>query len=374
MPHKNNHPLSFQRRAILEVGGMVAALGLGRSVLAQGFCRDGYGQARCPLSREAATAPIQPVFAPTGWKTTALESITFEMEDYKRETAFYMALLGWKLRSDDGNQAVLDIGDWGSVIFRKVTPDSYTVQPPEGRRVAVTSFAFVIDQWSAKRVASELEKRGLKPIAESRGKFESFFIKDPDGWNLQICNSFGLSHSRRTIANTRFAEPLPFGSTGWQTVWLDHISFRVSNYKESASFYSNLMGWTPSYDEGSQNELLIADVGDILVRGGNPFLSTPTAPRKALLDHISFGIAPWDVDDVRAALVSRGLSANTDTSSAHLGPEGKYVNDDIHQAAFQSYHTRSPNGFNLQISWMTKDKRLALATAVKPKVLLPSSD
>ena len=374
MSHENNHPASFQRRAIIKWGGMAATLGLGGSALAQGFCRDGYGQARCPLSHEVATAPIQPVFAATDWKTTALESISFEMEDYKREAAFYIALLGWKLRSDDGKQAVLDIGDWGSAVFRQVTRDTYTVQPLEGRRVAVWGFAFVIDQWNAKQVAAELEKRGLKPIAENRGKFESFFVKDPDGWDLQICNGYGLAHARRTMANAKLIEPLPFSWTGWQTVWLDHISFRVSNYKESASFYSNLMGWTPSYDEGSQNELLIGDVGDILVRGGNPFVSTPAAPRKAVLDHISFGISPWDVDGVRAALLARGLTASTDTSSAHLGPDGKYLNDDIHQAAFQSYHTKSPNGFNLQISWMTKDKRLALATAVKPKALLPSSD
>jgi catechol 2,3-dioxygenase-like lactoylglutathione lyase family enzyme len=353
---------------------MAAALGLGRSVWAQGLCRDGYGQSRCPLSREAATAPIQQVFAPTGWKTIALESITFEVEDYKKEAAFYIALLDWKLRSDDGKQAVLDIGDWGSAVFRQATRDTYTVQPPEGRRAAVSGFAFVIDQWNAKRVAAELEKRGLKAVPENRGKFESFFVKDPDGWDLQICNGFGLAHSRRTRMSARLTEPLPFSATGWQTVWLDHLSFRVSNYKESVSFYSNLMGWTPSYDEGSQNELMIGDVGDILVRGGNPFVSMPTVPRKAVLDHISFGISPWDVDAVRAALLSRGLTAFIDTSSAHLGPDGKYLNDDIHQAAFQSYHTRTPNGFNLQISWMTKDKRLALATAVKPKALLPSAD
>jgi catechol 2,3-dioxygenase-like lactoylglutathione lyase family enzyme len=349
---------------------LAVAIGLGRSALGQGFCRDGYGQGRCPLNREAATAPIEPVFASTDWKTTALESITFEMEDYKKEAAFYIALLGWKLRSDDGKQAVLDIGNWGSAIFR-AAEGNYTTKPPEGRRVVASSFAFVIDGWNAKHVAAELERRGLNPIADNNGKFESFHVKDPDGWGLQICNGYGLAHSRGTTTRAMLAAPLPFSPTGWQTVWLDHLSFRVSNYKESVSFYSNLMGWAPSYDEGSQNELMIGDTGDILVRGGNPFVSSPGSQRSALLDHISFGIAPWDVDSVRTALLSRGLPAHADTSSAHLGPDGKYVDDDIHQAAFQSYHTQTPNGFNLQISWMTKDKRLALANAIKPKALLP---
>jgi catechol 2,3-dioxygenase-like lactoylglutathione lyase family enzyme len=371
MRNAGDDPASSQRRAILQIAGL-AALGFGQSTFAQGLCRDGYGQGRCPLGREIATGSIPPVFAPTGWKTTAMESITFEMEDYRKEAAFYIALLGWKLRSDDGKQAVLDIGDWGSAVFRKAGPSKYSVAPPAGRKFVVASFAFVIDPWNAGQVAEELEKRGLNPVADNNGKFESFHVKDPDGWDLQICNGFGLFGSRRTAISIPLAEPLPFPPTGWQTVWLDHLSFHVSNYKKSASFYSNLMGWTPSYDEGSQNELLIGEVGDILVRGGNPFVSSAQTPGGAFLDHISFGISPWDVDGVRAALLSRGLNAAVDTSSAHLGPEGKYVKDDIHQAAFQSYHTETPNRFDLQISWMTKDKRLALATAVKPKALQPS--
>ena len=64
--------------------------------------------------------------------------------------------------------------------------------------------------------------------------------------------------------------PAPFEATGWKTVWLDHLSFGVTNYKASASFYCNLLGWTPTYDEGSQNECMIGDVGDAIIRGGNP--------------------------------------------------------------------------------------------------------
>jgi catechol 2,3-dioxygenase-like lactoylglutathione lyase family enzyme len=373
MSRQREEESTQSRRSMLrKLGGVAASLGIGTSAFAQGLCRDGYGQGRCILSREVATAPIQPVFAPTGWTTSALEHITFELQDYRKEAAFYIALLGWKLRSDDGQQAILDIGTWGSAVFRQTAPGNFSVKVPEGRRAAVTGFAFVIGDWNAKRVAAALEKRGLHPVADNKGTFESFHVKDPDGWDLQICNDHGLASSRRRPAVATLSEPLPFASTGWKTVWLDHLSFRVTNYKESTSFYSNLMGWTPDYDEGSQNELLIGDVGDILVRGGNPLAPapTPTPQRSALLDHISFGISPWDVDRVRAALELRGLKASVDTSSAHLGPDGRYVSDDIHQAAFQSYHTQTPNGFNLQISWMTKDKRLALATAVKPRALL----
>ena len=79
--------------------------------------------------------------------------------------------------------------------------------------------------------------------------------------------------------------------------------------------------------------------------------------RRARIDHISFGISPWDTDAVKAELEKRGLKAQIDTSPR----------DDIHVAAFKSYHTTTPNGFDLQISYVTHSNRLALPNAVKPK-------
>ncbi|HEY7169922.1 MAG TPA: VOC family protein, partial [Vicinamibacterales bacterium] len=170
-------------------------------------------------------------------------------------------------------------------------------------------------------------------------------------------------------ARAALSEAAPFAPTGWKTVWLDHLSFGVKNYKESASFYANLLGWTPTYDEGSQNEMLIGDVGDAIIRGGNPldpnFGKTPG--RDGRIDHISFGISPWDTDGVKAELETRGLRAQIDTSSRHQADDGTWVPDDIHTAAFKSYHTATPNGYNLQISYVTHDNRLALSNAVRPK-------
>lgn len=342
------------RRALLRAAlGAVAVSPLAPSVFAQGRCRDGYGTPSCPLSGDVATAPIPPPFASTGWKTIALDHLTFAMPDYQKEAAFYVALMGWTLRSDDGTQAVLDIGDWGSAVFR---------QAPAQRTAVVENFCFVIEPWDAKTVDAELRKRGLSPVAENgEGGFESFHVKDPDGWDLQLSNGSGLANARRTPANAKQGIPPPFEPTGWKTVWLDHLSYGVSNYKASAAFYQTLLGWGDTYDEGSQHELLIGDVGDIIIRGGNP--NNPnagrgaTAPRLGRIDHISFGITPWDTDGVKTALEQRNLRAQVDTSTR----------DDIHVAAFKSYHTTTPNGFNLQISYVTRDNRLALSNAVRPK-------
>jgi catechol 2,3-dioxygenase-like lactoylglutathione lyase family enzyme len=352
---------SISRRHLLQAAG-ISAVGAPLAAFAQGRCMTTFGSPACD------TSEIKPLFEPTGWKTIALETITFTVADHQKEAAFYVALMGWTLRSADANRAVLDIGPWGSVVFRQ--------KPTEGpAQASVESVSWVIDRWNAKTVEAALKQRGLSPVAEhGPNGFESFRVKDPDGWPVQICNDKGLTRARSAAGgdakSPKSSVPAPFASTGWKTVWLDHLSFNVTNYKASASFYMNLLGWAPTYDEGSQHELMIGDVGDIIVRGGNPLdPEFGKAPRRrgVGVDHISFGIAPWDTDGVKAELEKRGLRAQIDTSSRHRGPDGTWVADEIHSAQFKSYHTATPNGYNLQISYVTHDNRLALPNAVNPK-------
>src|SRR6266436_2748081 len=94
-----------------------------------------------------------------------------------------------------------------------------------------------------------------------------------------------------------------------------------------------MIGWKETYDEGSQNECLM---GEIIIRGGNPLdpkFGGGGGRSRLGIDHISFGIQPWDTDGVKAELEKRGLRAQIDTSTG----------DEIHVAAFKSYHTATPN-------------------------------
>jgi len=366
--------MSISRRQLLRTLGIasVTAPWLDASrTFAQGRCMTTFGAAECN------TSPIPPVFKPTGWTTTAFDQVTFQVADYRKEAAFYIALMGWTLRSDDGKQAVLDMGNWGTAVFRQAAPGAFDAASANSRRgpvkALVTSFGFAIDKWSAKTVEAELRARGLSPVADNDGKgFESFHVTDPDGFDLQIGNGQGHPKARKTPSTAQLSEAAPFAATGWKTVWLDHFSFNSADYKKSASFYRNLLGWGETYDEGSQHELMIGDAGDIIIRGGNSLVADggknsgrgSGGPR---IDHISFGIAPWDTDEVKAQLEKRGLKVTIDTSSRHKGPDGTWVPDEIHTAAFKSYHTDTPNGYNLQISYVTHDNRLALANAVDPK-------
>src|SRR5262249_44368867 len=100
--------------SMLALGGIVGP----PAASAQGRCMTTFGSPACN------TTDIAPVFAPTGWKTIALDQITFQVADYRKEAAFYIAAMGWTLRRDDRTQAVMDLGDWGTVIFRQMPTGS----------------------------------------------------------------------------------------------------------------------------------------------------------------------------------------------------------------------------------------------------------
>lgn len=353
------------------IAGLTALSALlvsGSIVSAQGRC--GGARAGTPA---CDTSAIKPPFEPTGWKTVALDHFSMQVADYKREAAYYSALMNWTLRRDDGTQAVLDIGDIGGVVIRggfQAPPPAPAPTPAPGdsaaagrggrgggaarapRRAVWDSFCWVITPWNARKVEAELVKRGLNPVADNDGTgFESFHVKDPDGFDVQISNDAHLKARKATKATAKHSVPAPFENTAWKTVWLDHISFEVTNYKETTAFYAALLGWRPTGDEGSQNETQIGDLGNIIIRGGNPLAPGFTSPatRRATMGHVSFGIAPWDTDPVKAELTKRGLSSRDDT-----GGKG-----DIHDPAalYKSYHTTTPDGYDLQISNATKANR-----------------
>src|SRR3954447_9662633 len=352
-----------RRQLLIALGAAVAVRPA--SAFAQGQC--GGARAGTP---ECDPTPAKVPFEATGWKTVLLDHLSCQVADYPKEAAFYAALMNWKIRSDDGKQAVLDIGDWGGLVLRggyQAPPSSPETEaaaaaaaargggrgaPRPPRNAVFDGFCWGIDPWDAKKVEAELRKRGLTPVADNRGKdFESFHVKDPDGFDLQISNG-SRRNRRQGPASGKTSAPAPFEATNWKTVWLDHISFEVSNYKETVAFYTALLGWKPGTDEGSQSQCEIGDVGDIIIRrggggnrGGAP-AATPAA-RRASMGHIAFGITPFDPDQVKTELEKRGLSDRVDT-----GGRG-----DIHTASYKSYHTTTPNGFDLQISATTKSNR-----------------
>jgi len=169
------------------------------------------------------------------------------------------------------------------------------------------------------------------------------------------------------LAQSAAQNPQP-AAAPWKTVWLDHISYAVSDHKRSADFYAGLMGWEIRRQNETQTNLNINGLGDIIIRNsrrpgtGNaasqpPGAAAPTPPDSTraaggeqrrprppltgVINHISWGVQPWDTDAVKAELVKRGLDPRPDMVGEN----------------FKSWHVFDPDGWDLQISNQTKESR-----------------
>ena len=109
-----------------------------------------------------------------GFKAVTVNHISYQVADYARTRDFYASLLGMKVSHDDGRQCYLSFGD----TF--LLPRNARNGGPAPR---VDHIAYTIETWDKNAVEAELKRRGLTPRPDTEN---SFHVKDPDGFDLQI--------------------------------------------------------------------------------------------------------------------------------------------------------------------------------------------
>lgn len=124
-----------------------------------------------------ATSTAQAADAP--FKIIAVNHISYQVADYKRTRDFYTDLFGLKATGDKGNQCDMPFGTQGGWLLPRNAREGTT--PPK-----VDHIAYTIADWDRNRVKAELDKRGLNPRQDTD---DSFHIKDPDGFDVQISGS-----------------------------------------------------------------------------------------------------------------------------------------------------------------------------------------
>lgn len=119
-------------------------------------------------------APAATAAQGTGFQAVAVNHISYMVADYTKTRDFYADLLGMKVSADTGKQCNMAFGET-FLLPRNIRGDR---KPPLVDHIAIT-----IDNWNKDKVEAELKRRGLDPRPDTEN---SFHIKDPDGYNLQI--------------------------------------------------------------------------------------------------------------------------------------------------------------------------------------------
>ncbi len=122
----------------------------------------------------AAPAAAQGMGGGHGFQAVAVNHISYQVADYARTRDFYADLLGMKVMADNGHQCDMAFGE--TFLLPRNARD-------KSKAPLVDHFAITIADWDKDKVGAELTRRGLNPRPDTD---DSFHIKDPDGYNLQI--------------------------------------------------------------------------------------------------------------------------------------------------------------------------------------------
>jgi catechol 2,3-dioxygenase-like lactoylglutathione lyase family enzyme len=113
-----------------------------------------------------------------GFRAVAVNHISYVVADYSKTRDFYADLLGMNVSHDDGKQCYMSFGDT-FLLPRNARTTGKTPQTAP----LVNHIAYTIDNWDKNAVEAELRRRGFEPRPDTE---DSFHIKDPDGFDLQI--------------------------------------------------------------------------------------------------------------------------------------------------------------------------------------------
>jgi len=122
----------------------------------------------------AGAAAPAPAGEGKGFQAVTVNHISYQVADYAKTRDFYADLLGMKVSHDDGKQCYMSFGN--------------TFLLPRNARQGVTAprvdhIAYTIETWDKDAVETELKRRGLSLRPDTE---DSFHVKDPDGFDLQI--------------------------------------------------------------------------------------------------------------------------------------------------------------------------------------------
>jgi catechol 2,3-dioxygenase-like lactoylglutathione lyase family enzyme len=135
-------------------------------------------QSLAVVAAAGSAAGVAPASAANAkaFKAVAVNHISYQVNDYAKTRDFYADLLGMKVVKDTGTQCNLIIGDTNTWVIPRNAPQGST--PPR-----IDHIAYTIENWDKNAVKAELERRGLNPRPDTE---DSFHIKDPNGFDLQI--------------------------------------------------------------------------------------------------------------------------------------------------------------------------------------------
>lgn len=275
----------------------------------------------------------------TQLKARALNHFTISVADPKRTIDFYQGLFGMPVQARQGAVTVLRIG--AGPQFMAVGQLGANQSP------SITHYCVTIDGFDVDRVLGVLAQRGITKAEGPGGGLSGgpmkvrvrmrgpeaggakdgtpeIYFGDPDGIVCQLqATTYGGGAGK--LGEILSVEPSPRkGLIALED--LSHFTIFGNDGPRANKFYQDLFGMgIRSYQGPTSPTLALADVQFLMFVGapGARGAGAPTQPRPASINHVSFNMKNFNVEQVQTHLESVGIKPREGNGPA--GPMQHYI-------------------------------------------------
>ena len=242
---------------------------------------------------------------------TAINHLAYGTTDYLKTREWYRDLFGMTVTYDDGKRCSVA---WGN------PPHELYINNRQPQAVQINHWAIGVSDFLDSASAKALLNSFNVPNVRYDGDW-AWHTDDPDKIVLQVCAEVGC------FPGAGPGHPRPEGwlppadtlmrpsKTGWVPTALNHISYRVPDYKRTRDWYMDLLGMKLTFEDGKQCALTFGDPPNGL------WISQGDGP---LFTEIGISIENFDLKKVEEDIKKLGLkyTAAGDSAWTIYDPDG----------------------------------------------------
>jgi len=194
--------------------------------------------------------------APTDYRlpeSLSLGRVRLQVNDLARSLAFYTEVLGLRVLSEHGAEALLGAADGTPLVELHAIPGTRPLAPHG--RLGLFHFAILLPNREALgRLVSHLATTGARAGASDHLVSEALYLNDPDGLGIEVYSDRPRDSWRHDARQLQMAsEPLDLralvqaaGSDPWSGMpagtTMGHVHLHVGDLDQASAFYHEALG------------------------------------------------------------------------------------------------------------------------------------
>lgn len=251
-----------------------------------------------------------------------LHSLNMRVSDVARSVAFYQDVFGAPVQARQGDTVILRVGPG---------PRYFALSPLQaGQQPGFNHIGLSVADFSVATVQAQLRAFGIEPAAApsagadplahalkswtvTRGGTTDLYFAGTEGIVFHLSSDQHCGGGGAMGADCPALEPAAANGM-FNLVDINHFTTFLANSGRANDFYQRVFGKPFLAYQGPSPTISVGDGFQFLMFVGGSQDGPPTQPGR--IDHVSFSVSDFDVDNIRGKLTDYGLTAQDSGNGA----------------------------------------------------------